>query len=45
MIHSLISIIELADEDGDFVTELMREGTDGALDTSRPDEGGASDSQ
>lgn len=45
VIHALVSFVEHADEDGDFVAELMREGCDGISETTRPDGDGASDTQ
>jgi hypothetical protein len=45
VIHTLISFVEHADEDGDFVAELMREGCDDMSETTRADGDGASDTQ
>jgi hypothetical protein len=45
VIHSLISFIECAAEDGDFVEELMREGLDGELDAIGLEHAGPSDTQ
>ena len=44
-IHTLVSFVEGADEDTDFVVELVREGTDGEWDTARPNVDGLSDRQ
>jgi hypothetical protein len=45
VIHTLISFVEHADEDGDFVAELMREGQDGTSETTGHEGGAVSDVQ
>ena len=45
VIHTLVSFIEHADEDEDFVAELVREGCDGVSETTMPDDNAASDVQ
>lgn len=45
IIHTLVSFIEEGDEDGEFVTELVREGTDARGDVLRQANSEPSDTQ
>ena len=45
IIHMLVSFIEEGDEDGEFVTELVREGTDARGDVLRQANSEPSDTQ